>query len=125
MMQIAIANKGNYVGIWARVIKTTENGDIRFFVINGGWYGSIQGDQVYIEDTKETYGGNYITWQGKAPFPESSYNEAMEWIRTQIDPNAPPPRIKDWILIPQKVYEDDEYKKYNSMYDDLDDDVAF
>lgn len=84
MSQIGIAGPDGRVSLWCDVINRREDGTIEFDVINGAWAGTISpaGD-VWVEHTNRTFRGNKIVWEGKAPFLESEYNEAIRWIEEQ------------------------------------------
>lgn len=96
-MQIAISKGDNMVSIWCEVTDRDSDGTIHFDVINGAWSGWINGDEVYVFDTTRSHFGNKIVWQGKAPFSEWKYNEAIAWIQESVDRNGG--RLVDYIYI--------------------------
>lgn len=84
--QFALGSDGQ-LSLWCKSDGVTKEGHQKFFAINGYWNGTFDGSQVYVDRTEKVYPAE-ILWQGKAPFAESEYNEAMEWIRGQISNGA-------------------------------------
>jgi len=58
---------------------------ISFEVINGCWFGKLdRTTRVITTELNTTYQADPIAWIGKAPFPLHHYNEAIQWIREQL-----------------------------------------
>jgi len=94
---IAIAARGSQkVELWCDGVKRRPNGTVSFYVINGAWNGALTKDgQLRINvpashdgrfkaRTREEPGPYDIVWEGKAPFSDVEYNEAIQWIEGQI-----------------------------------------
>lgn len=54
-----------------------------FYVINGGWHGSLKGDQLFVRGDSEPHPGAMVVWEGEVPMG-LGYNEALDWINNQI-----------------------------------------
>lgn len=85
--QIAIGT-GPKANIWCEVVDRFENGRIKFYAINGGWYGSFLNGVVTIDSPMAPEQSQRheatIVWQGKAPFSVQKYAEALNWIDNEI-----------------------------------------
>lgn len=125
MTQLAIADPDGTVGLWCDYEGTDENGFIHFFVINGAWRGTFKDNMVHIKYTKEDKPG-LLVWVGVAGlkehgdgkwsrFPDSRYNEAIDWIQEQID-------MPGYNALP---YEQIEEYKMPVREEDDDDEVPF
>lgn len=89
--QIALSRDGR-VDLWCHVEKHLPEGGVQFYVINGAWIGKFDGATACVIDDG-TWGAKQaakaggwpaeLVWQGKAPFGEGSYNEAIRWIEEQ------------------------------------------
>lgn len=114
-MQIAIADTTGKVILWCAHEGFTDDGAIKFYVINGAWHGSIQGEVVCIDATKKSFNGNHIVWQGKAPYSDRQYNEAMEWIQRQVPKGIP----RDYIWVNSIVFTEEKQQKPRRYDDDI------
>lgn len=85
-MQIAIGS-GKTVELWCEV-ENRVGRRIDFYVINGAWRGSIEGDAVTVtgcvgNGAKHMPGR--VLWEGSAPFSHRDYNAAIAWIGEQVE----------------------------------------
>lgn len=113
-MQIAIADATGRVNLWCEHNGMNEDGSIKFWVINGAWYGTYHDGQVYVEYTKPTFPG-ILVWAGKAKFNAGHYNEAIRWIQEQIDD-------PEYVMIPYEQigeYNPPNYKDEKDEEDDI------
>lgn len=86
-MSIAISfiDRSNNVDLWCTVEEVTEDGYIRFWVINGAWEGTLfpHVNMLLVKETGERFPAKKV-WEGNAPFSQSQYNEAIQWINEQV-----------------------------------------
>lgn len=71
--------------LWCDGLRRYASGRLRFSVINGGWDGALtpEGD-VCVDATGGVFPGHRVVWEGKAPFSDMRYNEAIDWILAQV-----------------------------------------
>ena len=110
-MQFAIGDERGKASLWCEQHDVLSDGRIAFKVINGLWTGIYDPKkyEVYVNYTKETHYGKLI-WQGRAPFDEYEYNDALKWINEQVALTNG--ELRDWI------YVDNGKADYTENYED-------
>ncbi len=80
--QFFIEAKG-VVPIWGRCTGVGQK-HISFHVLNGYWDAKLDLETLTVNHGFGSYQAAPILWVGKAPFRDHQYNEAIDWIRSQL-----------------------------------------
>ena len=85
-MTIAIAypDRPTEVNLWCTVEKVLPDGSITFYVINGAWNGILYTNGTFKVNMTGTIFPGIKVWEGRAPFSDMQYNEAIQWINKQL-----------------------------------------